>query len=239
MSQTALELRGISVARGGRLVVRDVDLTVPAGAITALLGPNGAGKSSLVLGVAGVIPLAAGQVAIDGRPLKTRSAHGVRAAGIAIVPEGHRVLRAMTVRDHLRAAGSRLPARELGAAVDEALARFPELAERTGQRAGTLSGGQQQMLAIASALVGRPGYVILDELSLGLAPAVVRRLGPVVGDVAASGIGVLLIEQFANVALELADRAYVLDRGSIAFSGQGSELVDRPDLLHGVYLAAS
>jgi branched-chain amino acid transport system ATP-binding protein len=235
----ALELRGISVERSGRLVVRDASLTVRAGAVTALLGPNGAGKSSLVLGVAGVIPRVAGDVVVGGRPLRSRAPHAVRAAGVATVPEGHRVLRALTVGEHLRAAGSRLGKRELADSVAEALALFPELGERRGQRAGTLSGGQQQMLAIASALVGRPAYLLLDELSLGLAPAVVRRLEPVVGEIAAGGIGVLLIEQFATVALQLAEHACVMDRGRIVFDGAAAELAARPELLHGAYLASA
>jgi branched-chain amino acid transport system ATP-binding protein len=233
-----LQAHGIGVERGGRTVVRDVELAVPGGAVTALLGANGAGKSSLVLAVAGILPLAAGHLAVDGRRLTSRAPHAIRAAGIATVPEGHRVLAALTVRDHLRAAGSRLTRGALDAAVAEAFALFPELAEREGQLAGTLSGGQQQMLAIASALVGRPRFLVIDELSLGLAPVVVRRLGPVITQIAATGIGVLLIEQFATVALGLADQANVMDRGRIVFSGSAEALAGQPELLHGAYLAA-
>jgi branched-chain amino acid transport system ATP-binding protein len=232
-----LQVHGVSVERGGRTVVRDVDLAVPAGSVTALLGANGAGKSSLVLGIAGILPLAAGHLSLDGQRLSSRAPHAVRAAGIATVPEGHRVLGALTVRDHLRAAGSRLGRDELDTSVGEAFERFPELGERQDQLSGTLSGGQQQMLSIASAMVGRPRFLIIDELSLGLAPVVIRRLGPVITQIASSGIGILLIEQFATVALGLADQANVMDRGSIVFSGSAEALAEKPELLHGAYLA--
>jgi branched-chain amino acid transport system ATP-binding protein len=232
-----MQLVEVSVARAGRNVVREVSFDVRAGAVTALLGANGAGKSSLVLGVAGVLRLTGGHVALDGKRIAVRAPHRIRAAGIATVSEGHRVLAPLTVAEHLRAAGSRLSRAELTVGVDRAFALFPELTRRQEQRSGTLSGGQQQMLVIASALVDRPRYLIIDELSLGLAPAVVRRLGPVVREIASSGIGVLLIEQFATVALGLADHAAVLDRGRIAFRGTAAELKARPELLHGAYLA--
>jgi branched-chain amino acid transport system ATP-binding protein len=235
---SALQTHGVSVARAGRTVVREVDLEIPAGQVTALLGANGAGKSSLVLGLAGIVRFAGGHVSLDGRELTARTPHRIRAAGIATVPEGHRILAALTVRDHLRVAGSRLSKPALAAAVEQALATFPELAERQEQRSGTLSGGQQQMLSIASALVGQPRFLLIDELSLGLAPAVVRRLGPVIREIAASGIGVLLIEQFATVALALADRANVMDRGRIVFSGTAQQLTAQPELLQGAYLTA-
>lgn len=232
----ALALTDVSVARGGRPVVRGVDLEVPAGQVTALLGPNGAGKSTLVLGIGGVLPIA-GAVRIDGCDLAGRSPHQIRAAGLAVVPEGHRVLRGLSVADNLRAAGTGASRSALRAGIEQAWVTFPELEARQGQLAGRLSGGQQQMLAIASALVGQPSYVIIDELSLGLAPVVVERLEPVVRGIAERGIGVLLIEQFATVALRLADRVAIMDRGRIGFRGVADELADRPELLHGVYLA--
>ena len=235
----SLQLHAVSVARAGRDVVRKVDLEVAAGQVTALLGANGAGKSSLILGVAGIVPLTGGRIIVDGTALSAKSPQRVRAQGVATVPEGHRILASLTVIEHLRVSGSRLRRDALGSAVDQALETCPELAERRTQRSGTLSGGQQQMLAIASALVDRPAYLLVDELSLGLAPAVVERLGPVLRTIAASGVGVLLIEQFVHVALGLADRASILDRGRLSFSGTSAELTAQPELLHGAYLAGA
>ena len=235
---TVLELSDVTIARGGRAVVRGVDLRIPAGSITTLLGANGAGKSTVVLGVAGVIPLVGGSVRADGLEIGGRSPTRVRAAGVATVPEGHRVFGSLTVGENLRAAGSRLSARELSRALAGAYEMFPELGERDGQRAGTLSGGQQQMLAIAGALVDLPRYLLIDELSLGLAPVVLRRLEPVVREIAERGVGVLLIEQFATLALELAEQAFVIDRGEVTFAGSADGLAADPSLLHSAYLAA-
>lgn len=232
-----LTLESITVARGGRVVVRDVDLTVEAGEITALLGANGAGKSTTVQATAGLVPLRSGRVRIGDRTISGLPPHRVRAAGVAAVPEGHRVFGGLTVAESLRVAGSRLPAKRLAGGIDDALALFPELAERRGQEATSLSGGQQQMLALASALVARPDYLLIDELSLGLAPVIVRRLIPVIREIAAGGVGVLLVEQFATVALELATRAAVMERGALSYVGTAEDLAEHPDLLHGAYLA--
>lgn len=234
---TVLELDDVTIARGGRIVVREVSLRVLAGEVTALLGANGAGKSTLVQGIAGLAALHSGRVSIGERVISGLPPHRVRAAGVAAVPEGHRVFRGLTVAESLRVAGSRLPTRRLAGGIDDALALFPELAGRRDQVAVSMSGGQQQMLAIASALVAPPDFLLVDELSLGLAPVVVRRLVPVVREIAERGVGVLLVEQFAAVALELADRAALMERGQLRFVGTARELAADPDLLHGAYLA--
>ncbi|MFM8531513.1 MAG: ATP-binding cassette domain-containing protein [Ilumatobacteraceae bacterium] len=161
----------------------------------------------------------------------------VRAAGIAAVPEGHRVLGGLTVRENLEAAGSMHSRSELASAVNEALQLFPELAERPDQKAGTPSGGQQQMVALAQALVCRPKFLLADELSNGLAPLVVKRLAGAVAQIAANGTGVLLIEQFTTIALKLATTALVMERGEVTWSGTARDLEANPDVLHAAYLA--
>jgi branched-chain amino acid transport system ATP-binding protein len=235
----ALVVDELVASWAGRRVLHGVSLTVPRGEITALLGANGAGKSTLVLAVAGLVATNAGTVVADGVLLNGLTPERRRTHGVSAVLEGHRVLGGLTVGENLAVAGSRLGTRQLRAGLDGALGVFPELAERLDQRAGTLSGGQQQMLAIAQACVVRPRYLLLDELSLGLAPAVIDRLIPVVSALADDGVGVLLIEQFAVVALGLAAQAAVLDRGRVAFSGGTDELQRHPEILHGAYLASA
>ena len=231
-----LGLRGLTVDRGRRTVVQDVSVDVPADAVTALLGPNGAGKSSLVLAVGGVLRPRAGSVLLDGRDLARGRPERIRRAGVAIVPEGRRLLGDLTVEENLRVATYALPAAPAPAGRERALDLFPELGRRLAASARTLSGGEQQMLVLAQALVSGPRYVLIDELSLGLAPVVVNRLIPVIRAVAGSGTGVLLIEQFATLALGLAGHAYVMEGGRLRFSGPASQLRDQPELLRSAYL---
>jgi branched-chain amino acid transport system ATP-binding protein len=233
---TTLELDTVTIARGGRTVVRQLSLAIPAGKVTALLGANGAGKSTLVGAIAGLLPLQSGAIRVAGNVISGLPPHRVRAAGVATVPEGHRVFTGLTVGESLRVAGSRLPTRRLAGGIEDALALFPELADCRDQEANSLSGGQQQMLAIASALVTTPDYLLVDELSLGLAPVIVRRLVPVISRIAERGVGVLLVEQFASVALELASQVAVMERGRIGFTGDAQELLAAPDVLHSAYL---
>lgn len=235
MSQ--LTVSNLLVRRGNKAVADDLSITVEAGSITALLGPNGAGKSSLVLALAGVLPVERGTVSIDGVTLTGRSPEAVRRAGLAAVPEGHRVLAGLSVDDNLRAAGFSHSPAALRPILDEVYATFPELAERRPQKAGSMSGGQQQMLAIGQALVAKPSFVLIDEMSLGLAPLIVKRLMGVLDSLAASGVGVLLIEQFTHLALQHATRAYVMNRGRIVYDGLAEEIRERPDILHEAYLA--
>jgi branched-chain amino acid transport system ATP-binding protein len=232
----ALRLDGLTVARGGRPVVHEVTFEIAPGEVTALLGPNGAGKSTLVLAVAGVLKPLAGSVALAGRELSGRRPESIRRAGVAVVPEGRRLLSDLTVEDNLQVATYSLARDEAKAGRAYALELFPELGRRLIAPARSLSGGEQQMLVLAQALVSQPRFVLIDELSLGLAPVIVKRLVPTIRTVAESGVGVLLIEQFATVALGLANRAHVMDRGRLRFSGLASELKARPELLQSSYL---
>jgi branched-chain amino acid transport system ATP-binding protein len=234
--QPALRLESLSVERGGRAVVRDVSLEISPGQVTTLLGANGAGKSTLVLAVGGLLRASGGRVLLGDRDLTTLRAERVRRAGVAIVPEGRRLLPALTVQDNLRVATYTLSAERAKQGVAYALELFPELQKRWQSQARLLSGGEQQMVVLAQALVSQPKFVLVDELSLGLAPVVVKRLVPTVESVAASGVGVLLIEQFAHVALDLAETAYVIERGRIRYSGTAQRLKDEPELLRSAYL---
>jgi branched-chain amino acid transport system ATP-binding protein len=231
-----LTLDKLTVARNGRPVVREVSLEIPPGEVTALLGPNGAGKSSLVLGVAGVLHPEGGTVTAGDVDLTGRRPERIRRAGVAVVPEGRRLLSELTVDDNLAVACYSLSREDARAGRLWALELFPELNERLDTAARSLSGGEQQMLVLAQALVSKPKYMLIDELSLGLAPVIIKRLIPTIHTVAESGVGVLLIEQFATVALGLANRVHVMDRGRVEFSGSAQELKENPDMLHSSYL---
>jgi branched-chain amino acid transport system ATP-binding protein len=231
-----LALNRLTVERGGRAVVRDVTIEIPAGEVTALLGPNGAGKSSLVLAVGGVLGLKSGSVLLDGKDLAGRRPERIRRAGIAIVPEGRRLLSDLTVEDNIRVASYALPREEAQAGRERVLELFPEISRRLSAPGRMLSGGEQQMVVLAQALITHPRYLLIDELSLGLAPVVVNRLIPTIRAVAESGIGVLLIEQFAAVALGLAHRAHIMEGGRMRFSGLAGELREQPELLRSAYL---
>ena len=233
---SVLSIRDLTVLRGGRPVVHGVSLEIPPGEVTALLGPNGAGKSSLVLAVGGVLRPAAGSVTLEGRDLVGRRPERIRRAGVAVVPEGRRLLPDLTLAENLRVATFSLTAQQARAGRAYARELFPELDRRLSVPARSLSGGEQQMLVLAQALVSQPRFVLIDELSLGLAPVILQRLIPSIRAVAEKGVGVLLIEQFATVALGLAERAYVMDRGRIRFSGLASELRAAPELLQTAYL---
>ena len=233
----ALSVSGLTVARGGKPIIHGVDVEIPPGKITALLGANGAGKSSLVLSIAGALPIERGQITLDGKPIRGLRPENVRRLGVVAVPEGHRVLTELTVEENLRVAGTALKRRALDDAVERALDTFPELKPRLTARAGTLSGGQQQMLVLAQAIISEPRYILADELSFGLAPMIVARLVPVLESFAAKGIGVLLIEQFTHIALRISHYAYVMERGRIRFSGEPDALRQNPDILHSAYLA--
>jgi branched-chain amino acid transport system ATP-binding protein len=235
-SGDVLRVEDFVVARGGRNVVRGVSLEIPAGEITALLGPNGAGKSSMVLAIGGVLKPVAGKVVLDDHNLAGKRPERVRSAGIAIVPEGRRLLPELTVAENLRVATYTMTGDEADAGHKRALELFPELEKRLEYPARSLSGGEQQMVVLAQALVSHPRFVVIDELSLGLAPVIVNRLVPTIRSVAESGTGVLLIEQFATLALGLANRAYVMEGGRIRFAGMASELREKPELLQSAYL---
>jgi branched-chain amino acid transport system ATP-binding protein len=230
-----LEIRKLVVVRGAKVVVDSIDLRIRPASITALLGANGAGKTSTVLALSGVIRPAAGEICLDGQNILGMGADTIRRLGLATVPEGHQVLRELTVLDNLRAAGSALSEVELKSSIKNQLASFPELSERLRARAGDLSGGQQQMVALAQAMIATPKFLLIDELSFGLAPSVVMRLVPIIRRIAASGVGVLLIEQFTTLALALADHVYVMSRGDVSYDGPPATLRANPRILQQAY----
>ena len=238
MSGTAstLKIDGLKVSRGGKEILHGISLEVPQGEVTTLLGPNGAGKSTMVLSVGGVLRPTDGEVSVDGTPLTSLRPERIRQAGVAIVPEGRRLLPDLTVEENLRVATYALGREEAKTGIAYATELFPHLETRWHAVARTLSGGEQQMVVLAQALVSRPKFVLVDELSLGLAPVVVQRLIPALQEAAAQGVGVLLIEQFVHVALGLAQNAYVLEGGRIVYKGTAADLKANPDKLHSAYL---
>ncbi|MGH7073709.1 MAG: ABC transporter ATP-binding protein [Stellaceae bacterium] len=238
MAESALIVKDLVVERGGREVLHGISLELRPGQLTALLGANGAGKSSSVMTMSGVLAAKSGSVTLDGVEMIGKPPEVVRRSGIARVAEGHPVLTGISVIDNLRAAGMMHSRRDAEREVEAALALFPELRERLRVNAENLSGGQKQMVVVAQALIARPRYLLIDELSFGLAPAIVVRLGETLKTIAERGVGILLIEQFTTLALKLASRAYVMERGEIAFAGDAEELKRRPEILHGAYLAS-
>lgn len=234
----ALVVEGLTIDRGGREVVHGIELTAEPGTITALLGPNGAGKSSVVLTLAGVLKPRSGTFSIGGNQLSGKKPTAIRAAGLATVPEGHRVLKDMTVDDNLRVASFLVPRGKRDAAIDRVHSLFEELKPLGDRLAGSLSGGQQQMLAIGQALVSEPKFLVIDEMSLGLAPIVVRRLVPALRRIADSGVGVILIEQFTHLALELASDAFALAQGRVVLHAPAGELLTDPQRLEQAYRLA-
>ncbi len=235
MTTPPLRIESLSVERG-RPVVHEVSLEISSHGITALLGPNGAGKSSLVLAVGGILRPSAGRVLLGDEDLTRRRPEAIRHAGVAIVPEGRRLLGALTVEDNLRVATYALGRAKGREGVEYALELFPALERRWKTAARSLSGGEQQMVVLAQALVSQPRFILVDELSLGLAPVIVKRLMPTLRTVAEAGTGILLIEQFAHVALGVAQTAYVIEGGRIRDHGTAQELRDHPERLHSAYL---
>lgn len=234
-----LQIENLVMVRGTKAVVNGIKMRLEPGKITALMGPNGAGKTSTVLGISGAIEPAFGEIFLDGVDLKGKDADDIRRRGIATVPEGHQVLRELSVRENLRVAAFGMGRSEVDLAIQKSFELFPELRERHGLPAGELSGGQQQMVAIAQALMVTPRFLVVDELSFGLAPTIVARLVPVIRKISASGIGVLLIEQFTQLALSLADHVYVMSRGSISYDGEPGKLLSDPSILHRAYFPIS
>jgi branched-chain amino acid transport system ATP-binding protein len=209
-------------------VLRGVDVTIESGEIVALIGANGAGKTTLLKTVSGLVRATRGSITFDGRDITRLRAHRIVAAGISQVAEGRAILKRMSVFENLLMGAHARNGSGVAADIDRAYARFPVLAERRDQPAGTLSGGEQQMLAIARALMARPRLLLLDEPSLGLAPMVVTRIFRTLRDLRHDGNTIFLVEQNARRALQLADRAYVLERGRIVREGTGSDLLADP-----------
>ena len=238
-SSGVLKIDNLVMVRGTKAVVHGIKLEVKPGMVTALMGPNGAGKTSTVLGLSGVVEPAFGDIWLDGHNLKGLERDEIRRFGIATVPEGHQVLRELTVKENLQVAGGGLSSSALNQSIERVLELFPELKTRLNQAAGDLSGGQQQMVSISQALVVSPRYLLIDELSFGLAPSIVGRLVPVIREIAASGIGVLLIEQFTQLALALSTHVYVMSRGRVSYDGGPDNLKADPAILHRAYFPIS
>jgi branched-chain amino acid transport system ATP-binding protein len=216
-----LEVSNLCAGYGRGQVLWDVSLTVGQNEIVALVGPNGAGKSTLLRAVSGMIPVMSGTVSFRGRELAGSSIEQIADLGIAHVPEGRRLFPGLTVRDNLRLGGWRNGNDDIDRIVD----LFPRVGERLKQTAGSMSGGEQQMVAIGRGLMGRPELMVIDELSMGLAPVIVEEIIAKLPDIAASGTAVLLVEQDVDAALSVAERGYVLEIGHVVLSGRAGELL--------------
>ncbi|MFN8050575.1 MAG: MFS transporter [Acidimicrobiales bacterium] len=233
-----LLVKDLNVSYGSVQVLFDVSVEIGEGEVVALLGTNGAGKSTLLKAISGIVEADFGAVIFDGRDITHAPPHEIASFGVGQMPGGHGVFPTLTVAENLRAAGwmRRRDRAAVAAATELALDAFPVLRERFDEPAANLSGGQQQMLALAMNLLSAPRLLMIDELSLGLAPVVVERLAALVREVAAGGTTIVLVEQSINVALTLADTAYFMEKGEIRFSGPTTELLERPDLLRSVFL---
>jgi branched-chain amino acid transport system ATP-binding protein len=216
-----LELRGVTAGYGSHTVLRDVNLVVPDNAVVALLGPNGAGKTTLLRVASGLLRPSSGRVLVDGVDATGWPPHKLSQAGVCHVPEGRGIFRALSVKDNIR-----LQAKD-GVAdnpIDAVAEAFPRLGERLAQRAGTMSGGEQQMLALARAYVAGAETVLLDEVSMGLAPKIIDEIFEYLHRLASQGAALLLVEQYVARALELADFVYILNKGRVQFVGESDEL---------------
>jgi branched-chain amino acid transport system ATP-binding protein len=231
VSATVLEVRDLHVHYGGIEALRGITFDVPRGKVVALIGANGAGKTTTLRAVSKMLRPSAGAVVFEGEDVTRLPSHAIVSRGMAHAPEGRGIFLNLTVRENLEL-GAYLRRDRAGIAEDleKNFALFPILADRKGQVSGTLSGGEQQMLAVARALMSRPKLLILDEPSLGLAPQIVERIFGVLREVNASGVSLLLVEQNAHKALQLAHRAYVLETGQIVMSGTGAELLASPEV---------
>ncbi len=225
-----LEVRALRGGYGAVEVLRGVSLEIRAGEIVAVLGSNGAGKSTLNNTLCGILPAFGGSVAFDGHDITRARDRHIVAAGLIQVPEGRRVFPNLSVRENLELGSYRRGRARRATNLERVCGIFPRLRERTAQRAGTLSGGEQQMLAIGRALMSEPRLLILDEPSLGLSPLLVEEMFALIARLHAEGLSILLVEQNVGQSLEIAHRAYVLENGSIAFQGTPSELLARSDL---------
>ncbi|MGZ5824064.1 MAG: ABC transporter ATP-binding protein [Hyphomicrobium sp.] len=231
MTEPLLALQGVTTCHGNLAVLHDIDIAVPKGEIVTLIGANGAGKSTLMMTIFGNPRARQGRIVFDGQDITELPTHQIARLGIAQSPEGRRIFSRMTVAENLRLGGEFAGHADFDTELEHVAAIFPRLKERLSQRGGTLSGGEQQMLAIARALMSRPKLLLLDEPSLGLAPLIVKQIFKVIADLNASeGLTVFLVEQNAFHALRLAHRAYVMVNGVITLSGTGQELLESPEV---------
>jgi len=226
-----LSLEGLQVAYGGIRAVKGIDITVETGELVCLIGANGAGKTTTLKAITGLVPAGMGRIVYAGEDLVGRRVHEIARRGLALVPEGRGVFAQLTIEENL-AMGAYARNDRAAVAGDEerVFALFPRLKERRKQTAGTLSGGEQQMLAIARALMSRPRLLLLDEPSMGLAPLMVEKIFEVICTIAAEGVTMLLVEQNARLALEVSHRGYVLEGGLVALSGESKSLLDNPKI---------
>lgn len=238
MSQPLLEFRQVDVFYGQIQALKQVSLTVNEGETVALIGANGAGKSTLLMSIFGQPRIAAGEIRYRGEDISRRSTHFIASNGIAQAPEGRRIFADMTVEENLLMGTIPVGSRYQNEDKARMYQLFPRLEERRAQRAMTLSGGEQQMLAIARALMSRPKLLLLDEPSLGLAPLVVKQIFQILRELTQQGMTLFLVEQNAHHALKLSDRAYVMVNGQIQLSGTGRELLNNPEVRN-AYLGAA
>ncbi|MCA0202866.1 ABC transporter ATP-binding protein [Pararhodobacter sp.] len=226
-----LEIRDLQVHYNGITALRGVSLDVKQGEVVALIGPNGAGKSTLVNAVSGIVNPSAGSIAFEGKPLHTSRAWNISGLGVLQVPEGRQVFPQLTVTENLQLGTTALRGRKAEIPLAEVYTLFPILRERSEQLAGSLSGGQQQMLAIGRALMGSPRLLLLDEPSLGLAPVIIAQVFAALRTLKERGMTILLIEQNATLALDLSDRAYILEQGRVVMSGASKALAADADVV--------
>ncbi len=224
MMSNILEIHDLVVSYGGIEAVKGIDMVVPQGEIVTLIGSNGAGKSTTLKSIAGIVKPKKASILLDGKEISGKSPDQIVSAGITLVPEGRRVFPNLTVLENLKM-GAYLRKDNIKADLEYVYELFPRLKEREWQLAGTLSGGEQQMLAVARALMSKPRIIMMDEPSLGLAPLVVRDIFEIIKTINNQGITVLLIEQNANMALKVAHKAYVMETGTITLEGTGAELL--------------
>lgn len=227
---TLLDIRDLDVRYGQIRALKGVSLQVAQGEIVALLGANGAGKTTLMRTISGLLRAHAGELNFDGKSLAHVAADRIVRLGISQVPEGRRVFPTLSVMENLMLGGYTRPAVETRTSIEEVLVLFPRLRERSRQLAGTLSGGEQQMLAIGRAMISRPRLLLLDEPSLGLAPIIVRDIFRALRKIRTQGLTILLVEQNARMALKFADRGYVMETGKIALEGSARELLESPEV---------
>jgi branched-chain amino acid transport system ATP-binding protein len=226
-----VRVEDLTVAYGGIEAVRGVSLEVGEGELVTLIGNNGAGKTSTLMAISGVAPIRSGRIVIEGEETTKLPPHAIVARGVAHCPEGRLVFGRLTVQENLRlGAYQRKDSAGVKQDLDRVYALFPRLLERRSQLAGTLSGGEQQMLAIGRALMSRPRLLMLDEPSLGLAPLIVQRIFSVIQQLHEEGVTILLVEQNAHLALTVADRAYVLETGEVRLAGPAKQLIDNPEV---------
>lgn len=225
LMSNVLEVKGLSVSYGGIQAVKNISFTVPKGEVVTLIGANGAGKSSTLRSIVGLVKPSAGSILLNGREIAGKTAENIVSQGITLVPEGRRVFSDLTVLENLKV-GAYLRKDKLEDDINWCYDLFPRLKERSWQLAGTLSGGEQQMLAIARALMSRPDVIMMDEPSLGLAPIVVKGVFDIIREINRQGKTILLVEQNANMALAAAHHGYVMETGTITLSGTGKELAE-------------